>query len=130
VTAATISDGLGWAATVSTTYSGAQWSVADWAFRGFGAVIATDPTGTRTLTAFYQDDFKKGQPASVSVEDPLARPFSRIEYSYSDIAPFPGVVWPRLDRTDFYQYDGGTTFRQTAISREYDTYGNPTRLYH
>jgi len=128
VTEATVADGRGWTATTRYTYSGGVWSLTDEEFRGFSTVTVTDPAGNRAVTAFHQDNTKKGQVAWSRVEDASGRLFSLVQHAYTDVAPFPGVAWPRLDRTDAFEYDGGTTPRQTAILYTYDTHGNPTRV--
>jgi hypothetical protein len=130
VTQTTINDGVGGSATTNYAYSGGAWATDDVGeFRGFAQVTVTDPSGVRTTTLFHQDDVKKGRVASQRIEDAGGHLFTLVEHTYTDVRPFPGVFWPRLDRTDNFHYDGGIAPRQTATSFEYDAYGNPTRTY-
>jgi RHS repeat-associated protein len=129
LTQTTVSDGRGWSATASYSYSGGYWSSTDREFRGFNQVTVTDPAGIRTITAFHNDDVKKGQVSWVRVEDSSGRLFTQTQHTYTDASTYPGVSWARLDRTDSYQADGQATSRQTAVSFTYDASGNLTRAY-
>jgi hypothetical protein len=96
VTQTTTSDGRGWSATTSYSYSTGYWSPTDREFRGFGQVTVTDPAGTRTITAFHQDDVKKGQVSWVRVEDSSGRLYTQTQHTYTDASTSPGVSWARL----------------------------------
>jgi RHS repeat-associated protein len=130
VASTTISNGLGWTASTTYSFSGGLWSGTTREFRGFSTAVVTDPIGTKTTTTFWQDDVKRGQVMWSKVETAAGALLTHTQHTYSDISPHTGVMWPRLDRTDVYQYEGQGTPRQTTVAFEYETiYGNLTRKY-
>jgi RHS repeat-associated protein len=136
-------DDLSGPADVFTTYRymGGYFDGTRREFRGFGAVIATDPYGAASLTKFRQTDALRGKPnvESVIVGDPLALSPNYLRRTVStwavvDLLPTPGVRQAvRLqarDRTDFSSATDAqwipTTFRRAMTTYAYDDCGNIT----
>jgi YD repeat-containing protein len=124
VAGTTASNGMGWSATTLYTFSGGVWSGYAREFRGFATAVVTDPLGTRTTTAFHQDDVKRGHVIWTRVESAAGAWMRVTQNTFTDAPTAPNVVWPRLDRQDVYEYDGQAAPRITAVTFEYDSYGN------
>ena len=42
---------------------------------------------------------------------------------------YSGVSFVYLQEASSYIYDGGSSYKQTKVSYEYDDYGNPTKVF-
>ncbi|MBI2526131.1 MAG: hypothetical protein HYV93_09130 [Candidatus Rokubacteria bacterium] len=122
-----VTDGRGGTVTMAYDYRDLGLSPNGTEFRGHGAVRAIDALGNYTDTWFYQDDFKKGRPYAAETRGQSGALYTRVSSTWSTTNPYPGVTFVRLDRTDAYSYEGGSTAKQTAMTFEYDAYGNRIR---
>ncbi len=130
VSARTVTDGRGATFSMRFTYSGLGLSADGKEFRGHAVVRVIDPAGHYTDTWFRQDDVFKGRPYQSETRASDGRLFLRVVNAWASSTPFVGVTLVTLTRMDTYNFEGGSTARQTAQSFEFDLHGNPTRTYH
>ncbi len=126
--ASTQNDGMGWLVTTQYAYQGEQYNAAKREFRGFSLATVTDPTGTSTKTTFNQTDQLRGKPITVETLDAGGHSYSKVANTWSYTTPTTGVVFPVLQQTDAYSYDGGATSKQAQTKYTYGSYGNVTRV--
>ena len=133
VSSMTADDGNGNVSTTYYTYSGGDYNHIDREFKGFAYAKRTNPDNTTVETLFHQDDNRKGLPSSQIVKDAGGSIYARTSNSYmtkaEDPDNCPADNMPCLIQKDDYLYDGTSSFKHTASSFTYDTYGNITRKY-
>lgn len=111
-------------------YSGGLFDGASKEFRGFRSVRVTDAIGTYSETFFLQDSIFKGKTDYSDVRDINDSLYSRVDSTWDQINPLPGLTFTFLKQQDQYLYDGLSSPKQTRTNYEYDVYGNTSRVTH
>ena len=125
-----VNDGSGNESETTYEYTGGKYDIADRDFRGFETVKTTGPVGTTSKTWFKQDGVYKGLPYRTEVKDDQGDLYSKIENTYESTSPHTDVIFPYLEQSDEYVYDGdGMSPRQATTSVVYDAYGNITEKH-
>jgi RHS repeat-associated protein len=140
VSSVSVDDGNGVISTTNYTYSGGYFSAADREFRGFEYVKQTKPDQSTLETWYYQDKTGdpldsqctgcRGKPYEQHAKDLSGNLYTKTYYFYTPASPYPGVTSPALTGKDDLVYDGTSTCKRSAISYEYDPYGNIKRTYY
>ncbi len=110
-------------------YKGGVFNAAEREFRGFAYVKATDAEGNYQESYFKQDDIFKGRPYKEEIRDSYGNLYSKAENTWQYTQPYSGVYFAYLAQSDNYTYEGGSSYKQTRATYEYDAYGNPTRVF-
>jgi len=140
VSSVSVNDGNGVISTTNYTYWGGYFSAADREFRGFEHVKQTKPDQSTVGTWYYQDKTGdqwdgqcvgcRGKPYEQQIKDSSGNLYTMIYYFHTPTSPYPGVTFPALTGKDDLVYDGTSTPKRSAISYEYDLYGNVKRTYY
>ncbi len=141
VSARTLQDGQGSAATSTYTYEGAALNRPENStlrraplytqFRGHSRVTVTDPTGAKTEYSFYQDDVKLGQSWKIIQRDASGNTYTQTEHTFAQRS-IPITPMVQGDQSNFVYisqtlrdtYDGQTTYKRARTVYTYDSYGN------
>jgi len=132
VTSMTMNNGMSGVLGTSdvTTYSYKN-GFYDWLsreLRGFAEVKETLPNAAKRNSVFYQDDARKGRPASIQDTDNAGLPYAKIEDTWNVATP-SGIFTVNLADEKQYTYDGATAsakIKETGY--QYDSYGNVTKI--
>ncbi|MBI2885553.1 MAG: VCBS repeat-containing protein [Candidatus Omnitrophica bacterium] len=128
VDAVTLDDGLDHQVTTRYSYEGGRYDPATKEFRGFAVVQARDAAGTTTELRFHQDDRLKGRLERSTVTDVSGARYAEQASAWRCTDPDPGVSFCRLERQAQTILDGNASSKETAVSLEYDDFGNVTRI--
>ncbi|RPI78063.1 MAG: hypothetical protein EHM45_06880, partial [Desulfobacteraceae bacterium] len=123
--AITTEDGIGNISSTHFAYSGGLYDYLEKEFQGFATSTKINPDGTREITQFYQDYFRKGQPKQTQSYAPEYAGgvlMGMTDYSFKMVGLSSGVthVMPLQKRSEFY--DSETVFTQEDYA--FDHNGN------
>ena len=95
-------------------------------FRGFGQVTENRADGSKMLHYFHQDEARKGKEFRTELKNAGDAPFSKSESTWTSTSPASGVLFPKLDASSDYTFDGiWENPRQVRTEfQNYDAYGN------
>lgn len=140
VKSVSFNDGNGLISTINHSYGGGYYHPNEREFRGFEYVKQTKPNMTTVETWYYQDKKDdpfdnqcpgcRGQPYEQQIKDSSGNLYLLTNYFYTPTSPYPGLTFPGLTRKDDLVYDGTSTSKRSAVSFEYDLYGNIKRTYY
>jgi len=125
----TSSDGQGNEYSTSYSYKDGYFDSENREFRGFGYVKVTDVEGNYSESYFKQDSTYKGKLYKQETKDSSGNRYGKTENTYSSEQVYSGVNFVYLKEAASYIYDGGSSYKQTKVSYEYDDYGNPTKVF-
>ena len=96
--------------------------------RGFGYVKVTDAEGNIAENWFNQDNIYKGLPAKEQASDSQGNLYTKTVKSYEYTTPYTGCIFAYLTEEETSVYEGQITPKVTAVTYEYDSYGNPRKV--
>ena len=117
VSSVTSSDGQGNSYTTNYEYKNGMYSYTEREFRGFGFVKVIDADGNYSENYFKQDDIYKGRPDKQLTYDSFGNLFAKSESVWNSTTLYPGVVFPYLESTISYLYDGQPTPNRSRTNR-------------
>ncbi len=128
-------DGLGGELVTDYVYSGGLYT--DEGLRGFGTVYQIPSAGLETVTKYYQDEYRSGQPFEIRAYDSLHN-LRALTTSVTDVIDAltidgsgteTGVTQVLLMRTDTQRIDADGTVNQSFVLREYNDRLQAVRVY-